>query len=407
MQFSGSKNNWACWPAVAFLLILSIAAAITDARAEECSTAIITSAASADGCPLLWKNRDTDHLSNMVVFVSDAPYSYLGIVDADDPSGRRVWVGLNAAGFAIMNTVAYNLPKKPGEAEDLEGVIMADALRLCRTVDDFESYIKRNTGRALGSQANFGVIDAAGGAAAFEVHNNGYKRLNVAEQPEKYLLITNFARSGEAGKGRGLVRFDRLTELFRAKTDAKYSVEDVLETFARDTRNPILSCPGPAKKEKLPAGKPYFIYTQQTIDRGSTSAAVVLQDVVPGKDPKDATMWVILGEPVSGIAVPLWVETGEVPPELFGTEAAPINQECMRLKALMRPWKDDERAEYLDLTKLDDGAGGGWLPLLVKKEQDIIKRTGAFLATNPDKLKKAAFQKQIASEVLQTLKSIQ
>ncbi|MGD1047206.1 MAG: hypothetical protein ABR899_00465 [Candidatus Krumholzibacteriaceae bacterium] len=407
MQFSDIKNNWACWPAAALLLILSLAATVTDARADECSTAIITSAATVDARPILWKNRDTDHLSNMVVFVNDAPYSYLGIVDADDPSGRRVWVGLNAAGFAIMNTVAYNLPKKAGEAEDLEGVIMADALRLCKTVDDFESYIKRNTGRALGSQANFGVIDAAGGAADFEVHNNGYKRLNVADEPQKYLLVTNFARSGEAGKGRGLVRFDRLTELFRAKTDAKYSVTDVLETFARDTRNPILANPGPAKKEKLPAGKPYYIYTQQTIDRASTAAAVVLQDVVPGKDPKDATMWVILGEPVTGIAVPLWVEAGEVPPELFGEGAAPINQECMRLKTLMRPWKDDERVDYLDLTKLDNGAGGGWLALLVKKEQDIVKRTEAFLATNPGKAEKAAFQRQIASEVLQTLKGIQ
>jgi hypothetical protein len=116
---------------------------------------------------------------------------------------------------------------------------------------------------------------------------------------------------------------------------------------------------------------------------------------------------VILGEPVTGIAVPLWVEAGEVPPELFGEGAAPINQECMRLKTLMRPWKDDERVDYLDLTKLDNGAGGGWLALLVKKEQDIVKRTEAFLATNPGKAEKAAFQRQIASEVLQTLKGIQ
>ena len=88
-------------------------------EAEECSTAVVSGAASVDGRPILWKNRDTDHLSNKVVFVDETPCAYLGIVDADDASGRRVYVGLNAAGFAIMNTVAYNLPKKSDEAQDL------------------------------------------------------------------------------------------------------------------------------------------------------------------------------------------------------------------------------------------------------------------------------------------------
>ena len=170
------------WLVIAFVL----AAALSQgAAADECSTAVISGAASADGRPILWKNRDTDNLLNRVVFVAEAPYSYLGVVDAADASGRRVYVGLNAAGFAIMNTVAYNLPEKSDEAADLEGTIMADALRLCRTVDDFENYLKKNAGPGLGSQANFGVIDAAGGAAVFEVHNNGCRRLDASNAPEK------------------------------------------------------------------------------------------------------------------------------------------------------------------------------------------------------------------------------
>ncbi len=50
-----------------------------------------------------------------------------------------------------MNTVAYNLPKETAEIKDLEGLIMADALRLCRTVDDFEAYVEANLGPALGA----------------------------------------------------------------------------------------------------------------------------------------------------------------------------------------------------------------------------------------------------------------
>jgi len=393
--------------AVAALVLVLIAAAVSASMsADECSTAVISGAAGVDGRPILWKNRDTDHLSNKVVFVADAPHSYLGIVDADDASGRRVYVGLNSAGFAVMNTVAYNLPSKSDEAADLEGTIMADALRLCTTVEDFENYIRENVGPGLGSQANFGVIDACGGAAVFEIHNGGYERLDAAIAPERYILVTNFSRSGEAGKGRGYVRFDRLTELFSEDEDGKYSFDQILGVFARDMRNPYLSPLEPSGRAKRPEDTPLFVYTQHTIDRGSTSASVVIHGAAAGSDPRNATLWVILGEPVCGIAVPLWVETGEVPSELGGAAAAPVNQESMRLKSILRPYGDDERAEYADLARLESGDGTGWLPVLVRKEREIVGRTNRFLATNPDKTAKARFQREIASEVLEKLKGI-
>ena len=49
----------------------------TRSGSQECTTAIFTGEATADGRPMLWKNRDTDQLSNKVVFVDDRPYSYL------------------------------------------------------------------------------------------------------------------------------------------------------------------------------------------------------------------------------------------------------------------------------------------------------------------------------------------
>jgi hypothetical protein len=400
---SGSAMHRAASIVAALVLAAAFAAA---ASADECSTAVISGAASVDGRPILWKNRDTDHLRNKVVFVEESPYPYLGVVDADDASGRRVYVGLNAAGFAIMNTVAYNLPKKPDEAADQEGTIMADALRLCRTVDEFEAYLNENTGRELGSQANFGVIDGAGGAAVFEVHNNGYNRIDAADTPEKYVLVTNFSRSGEADKGRGYVRFERLTELFRGDADGKYAFDQVLGAFTRDMRNPYVPGPDPAKWAKLPADKAAYLYTQQTIDRGSTASAIVIHGVAAGGAAGEATMWVILGEPVCGIAVPLWVEAGEAPPELGGTGPAPINEESMRLKCLLRPFNDPERVEYADLSKLANRSGSGWLDILVRRENDILERTKQFLATNPDAAEKARFERRIAAEVLETLKGI-
>jgi hypothetical protein len=250
------------------------------------------------------------------------------------------------------------------------------------------------------------VIDAAGGAAVFEVHNNGYRRLDASNAPEKYVLVTNFSRSGEVDQGRGYVRFERLTELFREDADGKYAFDQVLGRFTRDMRNPYVPGLDPAKQAKLPADSPAYVYTQQTIDRGSTASAVVIHGVEAGGSANDATMWVILGEPVCGIAVPLWVEAGETPPELGGAGASSINAESMRLKGLLRPFKDAERAEYADLAKLENRNGTGWLDVLVRKEKAIVERTNQFLATNPSAPEKARFQKQVAAEALETLKGI-
>lgn len=387
---------------------LFVLALVASARAasEECTAAVIAGGASADGRPILWKNRDTDTLHNKVVFVNDTPHAYLGVVDANDASGRRIFVGLNDAGFAIMNTVAYNLPLESGEAHDFEGAIMADALRTCRTVDAFAAYLSANRGPGLGSQANFGVIDATGGAALFEVHNHGFERLDAAHAAERYLLVTNFSRSGKADAGRGYVRFERVQALFQGDADQKYATGQVLQEFARDLQNPYLPLLGPALRAQLPARPSYYVHTQQTINRGSTAAAAVIHGVERGQPPARATLWVILGEPVCGIAVPLWVEAGEVPTELGAGDIAPINREAMRLKSLLRPFKDSERKEYADLTRLDNAAGTGWLPGFIAAEQEIMDRTAAFLATKPDRAAKAAFQKQIAAEVLRTMADV-
>jgi len=110
-----------CLAIILGLLLLAVAVPLADRGVQEFTTAIFSASSTPDGRPILWKNRDTDTLSNKVVFVNDKPYSYLGVVNADDPDGRMVWGGLNSAGLAIANSVAYNLPQRGGEQADLEG----------------------------------------------------------------------------------------------------------------------------------------------------------------------------------------------------------------------------------------------------------------------------------------------
>jgi len=388
------------------LLAVALASRASAQMPEGCTSAVISPAASTQGVPLLWKNRDTGTLSNKVVFVKDSPYSYLALVNAEVPSGRHTFAGLNSAGFGIMNTVAYNLPRKSGETEDLEGIIMADALRTCRTVDDFERYLEENLGPGLGSLANFGVIDADGRAFIFEVHNHGYEKLNAAEAEVRYLVNTNFARSGAEGEGAGYLRFERASRLFDGFAPGQVEFRTILTRYTRDLGHVLLQQPSLEDARARPEDQDLWIFTRDCINRPSTSAAVV----IVGKDPSDAnsvaTMWVIPGEPVTAIAIPLWVEAGSSPAPLWDGEQAPMWRESLRIKDVVRPMSEGYKRDYLNLTRLDNADGTGFLPQILETEAQIITETMEFLGAHHAPEEFAAFQNRITERALATLRAI-
>jgi hypothetical protein len=390
------------------LAIALLIASVCDVASggEECTTAVITGVATVDGRPILWKNRDTDSRSNKVVYVPAQPYAYLAVVDAVSPSGRLAWGGVNAAGFAIINSVAYNLPRKAGEMEDLEGFVMADALRLCATVADFEAFLKANLGPDLGSRTNYCVIDAGGGAAIFEVHNHGYKRLDASAASGGYLLNTNFSRSGTADEGRGYLRFDRESELFKEVPAGTLTHGFVLQDVSRDLGHALLRHPPRSSWKEMSAASPVWVHSNYTINRLSTASSILIHGVKKGEDPRRATLWVILGEPVCSIAVPLWVAAASVPPELREGDDAPIVREALRLKGVVHPLKGADREEYLDVTRLDNAEGSGWLPGNLKLETEILEETARFLTRERTAGELEEHEKRVSGEVLKRLRGV-
>jgi tetratricopeptide (TPR) repeat protein len=376
-------------------------------NSEECTTLVAGGAATTSGGPLIWKNRDTGTLSNKVIQVVEHPYSFIAVIDGDDSAGRMAWAGINTAGFAIANSASYNLPAPTGELQEQEGVVMAEALRTCRTVGDLEKLVVRRQGRRLGVRTNFFAIDADGGAAIIETHNHGYTRYDAASFPGQRLPNTNFSRSGGENEGSGYLRFDRENELLRTIPDGRLEAGAIFRVLARDLGHALLRHPAREEWKKLPADTPYWIHSNYTIDRPSTASSILIQGVRPGQDPSRSTMWVALGEPVTTIAVPLWAAAGVPPEEVWQGKEAPITTEAFRLKNILRPLKSRERAEYMDLTRLDNAAGTGWLPALVDAEKGIIDDTEAMLAKDATPAVLAAHQKAMAGRALATLKKIQ
>ena len=141
---------------------------------QSCTSAIISGKVTADGRPIMWKNRDTDNLLNCVRYMKGERYDFVAVTGyADDP--QSVWIGINEAGFAIMNTLSYNLEEEEGDepSSKRNGTVMKRALEICATVSDFKHYLD-TLQKPMFVRTNYGVIDAHGNGAYFEVNRKIY-----------------------------------------------------------------------------------------------------------------------------------------------------------------------------------------------------------------------------------------
>ena len=180
-----------------------------------CTSVIISGKVRADGRPVMFKHRDTSHKSNDIRWFQGEKYSFIGLVNTDGPVENEVWAGTNSAGFSIMNTATYDLKDDDvaKECMDREGFVMFRALEVCATVADFEHFLD-TLAKPMGVEANFGVIDAQGGAVYYEVDNWKVRgRYDVNEEPSGYRVVTNFTWSGRPEDRKGVDRYQKACRL--------------------------------------------------------------------------------------------------------------------------------------------------------------------------------------------------
>jgi hypothetical protein len=66
--------------------------------------------------------------------------------------------------------------------------------------------------------------------------------------------------------------------------------------------------------------------------------------------------------------------------------------------------KAAERREYVDVTRLDNSAGTGWLPTTLAAERENFAEAKDLLKRNPSAADLAAFQKTVAARTLALLR---
>lgn len=354
---------------------------------DACTVAVVSGKSTKDGRPLLWKHRDTDQLQNIVWHFKGPEHSFIGVVDADDADRTQVWVGTNSAGFAIMNSASYNLILEDTiPLKDQEGVVMKRALGQCATLADFERLLG-DLPKPLGVEANFGAIDAQGGAAFYEVDNFTFRKLDVNDPliaPFGYLVHTNFSFTGDPEQGAGHIRFATAQELFFAAGEqGRLNEQFILQEASRCL---VHSLTKTNLWQMMPpdARAPQFVWFEDYIPRHSTSASVVVQGVKKGEPVDLVTMWTILGSPLTSMAMPLWLSAGPELPRLVlpdGSGHAPLCAAAMRIKERLFPLKRSYGYRYLDLSALINAESTGILQRLRPLEDRIFREAQAKLAS--------------------------
>ena len=354
-------------------IILAVLAAFAMNGAYACTSAIIAAKNTANGRPLLWKHRDTGEENNKVerIPAKDGNMEYIGLYNATDTACREAWMGYNSAGFAIMNTASYNLKDDTISASrmDKEGFVMARALQVCKTMNDFKVFLD-TLSRPMFVEANFGVIDAQGNGGYFETNNYTYTMFDLADSPTGILTRTNYSYSGREDEGYGYIREQNLKEtlapyLKEQKITPAVFTEEISRRFYHS-----LMCKDFTNCDEE------WVVDQDFIPRRSSTATTVIEGIKPGENPELTTMWIGLGYPPCSEIRYVWLGENGVPEDLRGLGKDGHSALCDTVVARKHEVFSIKRGSgksYVNISKMYNAEGTGYSQLMKAKNEAIYK----------------------------------
>lgn len=343
-----------------------------------CTSAIIGAELNPYGRPILWKHRDTNTTDNKVEYVApiNGGYGYVALYNASDIALKEAWMGMNEAGFAVMNTASYNIKddKVPNKKMDKEGFVMTKALRACRTVDDF-AVLLDTLPRPMGVEANFGVIDAYGNGAYFETNNHSFIRYDLKDSPSGMLVRTNYSHSGRPNEGYGFVREANAECLLTPYAEKKEITSELLtevvsRTFYHD-----------GMKKDFTMTENSSLLDEDYIPRYKSTATIAIEGCKPiaSDDKADAEMvkdqyimWTGIGYPPVSKIRAVRCDVNGVDKDLRGTLPgghSVLGDEAKRKRGEVFTKKG--KAYYVNLSKLYNEKGTGYAQEAIRENHEV------------------------------------
>jgi len=395
--------------------LVALLCALSLQVADACTSVVVSGKVTKDGRPLLFKNRDTGNVKNFMKEVQGEKYRYLAVVADGDSLPRSAWSGHNETGFAIINTAAYNLngvPKqnsaeeaalsapKPGQSGSRgprllnDGAIMRRALEVCASLQDFELFLDTLTNATANS--NYGVIDAHGGAAYYEVgnvkessdHRVRYVKFDANDPtvaPYGYIIRTNHGYSGEREVDKGIERYLAIAEYmlplgFTYGYDARKFITEIPRTLRHGLTKLDIRDFAPADRNTQ-----QFFPFRDFIPRYLTSCSQLIQGVAEGQDPGLTVAWTITGSPLATVAIPLILHPGVRLPLLVTDADQGGSKLChwgLELKKQLFPMNRGSYQDYIDVAALYNQAQTGILQVILGAEREVLDTAQPLLDEN-------------------------
>lgn len=345
---------------------------------KACSSVLVSGKVSKDGRPFILKNRDTPSLDNLIVQRKGEKYRYIAVASASDSLPESVWSGHNEKGFAIINTAAYNLNVDSKIGDEKDGIIMRRALEICATVQDFENLI--DSIRPRNSNSNFGVIDAEGGCAYYEVGVNQWKKFDCNDPsvaPYGYLIRTNHGFIGDRKLDAGVERYMAINEyMTQASFSNNLDAVHVLRTVPRLLKHGLTHIDLNDLEPEDDSQQKFFPFIDY-IPRYLTASAELIQGVKEGENPLFTIGWNIIGSPLATVAIPLMITPSGVLPKvvLKGEDGGSLLCHYgFKLKERLFPLRTKSRSNYIDIAQLINKKGTGILQQIEPIESEIVSR---------------------------------
>ncbi len=263
---------------------------------------------------------------------------------------------------------------------------MNRALQLCATIDDFEQLLKELP-KPVKLEANFGVIDAQGGAAYFELGNFVCKKIDANDPkvaPYGYLVRTNYSTSGKMGIGGGYIRYITADNVLRmAVKDNTLTPKKILQQASRNLTH-SLTHTDLNDYLKISENNTTMVMFQDYIPRKSTSSSLVVQGVIKGEDPAFTTMWTTLGSPLTSVTVPIWLSDKTNLPKIViydeKIKDSPLCHLALELKKECFPYEWGTSSKfYMDINAVINADNTGTMQVLKPLEDELFEHAESLL----------------------------
>lgn len=336
--------------------------------ANACTIVAVSGRVTADGRPLLLKTRDGTNNDIKIKIGIGSQYVYLCQTNVPD---NVAYSGYNETGFAIVNSHSYNMPNTDYW---WNAQMMQWALERCSTVSEFQ-YMLDTITKPIPVRSNYGVMDALGNVAIFEVNANNYVRYDADSADCGYLIRANHSFSQDTTN---MNTMDP-TSIPRYWISSAYLAEAVLfnGSISKEDLFGLSRCLVDMEGDDLHDLAPLNedVYTPVEFRyyvpcRYSTSA-MIIQGVLPNDQHKITVAWTMLGPQISSVCVPYMITPHKVLPQKskkgsdghswFCYQGQQLNNNCF------------VNNTTIDLAKVYNLSGTGVLQKISKIEEAILQ----------------------------------